>query len=517
MKQQNKKPASKDRNYKKPKSYHVPNDFYRFKSSVFKFGKQQSRNEDGSVKERSSSFYARDNQYVYKSCEMLNNDQAKLDLLNDVLFSHAKHPNSPCEHSLVFSVITHQPSEFVCPICLFTPVAPRITKCGHIFCCDCILQHIATSKAPALCPVCFQPITAESLVRADLRLYDNPMKSVTMKKIIRNRHNCCCFECNGADDMKYLATASQKSSNFNRFSLADPKYAESLIMNEVDSLTAQSSIYSQPEYLDQRKLAMLETTIEQVTAEKAPEKNEARFFLEPPSDFTQFYQEINGRPVFMDRLSTQIFSKSFKNQKEMPDEFTTPVLKVTTQTVTQKFRKQNPKLGYLPSGVEVQFVLLDLSAIAPPNVMKRFEAEINERIKQDSDSDDYGEEEEFNEFRFQSPDMSPEFFPTLDDKPQAPQAKTPTIESKPQKSAWSSVKPVQFKKKTMDEDFPSLSSGTPIAAPAKPVSAWGKATSKNAKQIKKDDDFPSLFSAPQPKTQGKIPKRTSSWGAVSPK
>lgn len=37
-----------------------------------------------------------------------------------------------------------------CPICLSPPTAPRMTKCGHVFCYSCILQYLATTEGPAV-------------------------------------------------------------------------------------------------------------------------------------------------------------------------------------------------------------------------------------------------------------------------------------------------------------------------------------------------------------------------------
>ncbi len=52
----------------------------------------------------------------------------------------------------------------ICPICLSEPVAPRMAKCGHIFCLPCLIRFMNTSsteekrrKRPACwrkCPIC---------------------------------------------------------------------------------------------------------------------------------------------------------------------------------------------------------------------------------------------------------------------------------------------------------------------------------------------------------------------------
>ncbi|KAF8323777.1 hypothetical protein DL93DRAFT_2123539 [Clavulina sp. PMI_390] len=52
-----------------------------------------------------------------------------------------------------------------CPICLSPHTAPRMTKCGHVFCYPCILHYIETGNTPKWhrCPICFDSITASQL------------------------------------------------------------------------------------------------------------------------------------------------------------------------------------------------------------------------------------------------------------------------------------------------------------------------------------------------------------------
>ncbi|KAI0032166.1 hypothetical protein K488DRAFT_50525 [Vararia minispora EC-137] len=52
-----------------------------------------------------------------------------------------------------------------CPICLAPPTAPRMTKCGHVFCFPCILHYFSTGENPkwARCPICFDSITENAL------------------------------------------------------------------------------------------------------------------------------------------------------------------------------------------------------------------------------------------------------------------------------------------------------------------------------------------------------------------
>ena len=66
-----------------------------------------------------------------------------------------------------------QSHKTVCPICLEAAeqmVAPRITKCGHIFCWPCLLQYLNYERANAWkkCPLCADPVYKRDIRRASL-------------------------------------------------------------------------------------------------------------------------------------------------------------------------------------------------------------------------------------------------------------------------------------------------------------------------------------------------------------
>ncbi|KAF5323487.1 hypothetical protein D9611_005524 [Ephemerocybe angulata] len=63
-----------------------------------------------------------------------------------------------------------------CPICLSPPTAPRMTKCGHIYCFPCILHYLSTSENKwARCPICFDSVNAKQL--KSVKWYDGPSRS----------------------------------------------------------------------------------------------------------------------------------------------------------------------------------------------------------------------------------------------------------------------------------------------------------------------------------------------------
>ncbi|KAG0702751.1 hypothetical protein DFH29DRAFT_920228 [Suillus ampliporus] len=61
-----------------------------------------------------------------------------------------------------------------CPICLSPPTAPRMTKCGHVYCFPCILHYLSMSNNLkwARCPVCFDTVNEKQL--KSVKWYDGP-------------------------------------------------------------------------------------------------------------------------------------------------------------------------------------------------------------------------------------------------------------------------------------------------------------------------------------------------------
>lgn len=75
------------------------------------------------------------------------------------------------------TAISHDQGLQTCPICLSPPIAPRMTKCGHVFCFPCILHLINTSDNLkwVRCPICFDSINEKQL--KSVKWYDGPSQT----------------------------------------------------------------------------------------------------------------------------------------------------------------------------------------------------------------------------------------------------------------------------------------------------------------------------------------------------
>ncbi|KNG87718.1 putative RING finger domain protein (Rnf10) [Aspergillus nomiae NRRL 13137] len=70
--------------------------------------------------------------------------------------------------SVLQVLVSAQTQSASCPICLSTPVAPRMARCGHIFCLPCLIRYMHSSDEDSLlpekkprwkkCPICWDTI-----------------------------------------------------------------------------------------------------------------------------------------------------------------------------------------------------------------------------------------------------------------------------------------------------------------------------------------------------------------------
>lgn len=83
---------------------------------------------------------------------------------NEDYSSLMKSPDTLVAWDNIEQVIVQSTEEPQCPICLFSPVAGKMTKCGHIYCWSCILHYLALSdKLWRKCPICYEAVYIKDL------------------------------------------------------------------------------------------------------------------------------------------------------------------------------------------------------------------------------------------------------------------------------------------------------------------------------------------------------------------
>lgn len=77
---------------------------------------------------------------------------------------YSSNPDTLVDWDLVEQIRVQGPEVPSCPICLYPPVAAKMTRCGHVYCWPCILHYLALSdKSWRKCPICFEAVHKQDL------------------------------------------------------------------------------------------------------------------------------------------------------------------------------------------------------------------------------------------------------------------------------------------------------------------------------------------------------------------
>lgn len=100
-------------------------------------------------------------------------------------------PDQLVEWELVEEVRLHMSEAPSCPICLYPPVAAKVTRCGHLFCFSCILHYLAlTDSSSRKCPICFEEVSKSDLKSAIAILHkDFASSQVIELKLMRRERD----------------------------------------------------------------------------------------------------------------------------------------------------------------------------------------------------------------------------------------------------------------------------------------------------------------------------------------
>jgi len=92
----------------------------------------------------------------------------------------------------VEQIVLQTPVPYNCPICLDNPMAPKMTKCGHIYCWSCISRYLGMAQRGwRRCPICFESVSARHLKTASIELVPEHHEGDRISfTLMRRRKDC---------------------------------------------------------------------------------------------------------------------------------------------------------------------------------------------------------------------------------------------------------------------------------------------------------------------------------------
>ncbi|KAL7640779.1 UNVERIFIED_CONTAM: hypothetical protein RMT77_009054 [Armadillidium vulgare] len=158
-------------------------------------------------------------------------------------------PDHLLDWKLVEEVRLHMTEAPSCPICLYPPVAAKVTRCGHIFCFACILHYLALSDEKwRSCPICYETITLEDLKSVTYIIHKDfsSNQEIELKLMRRERDSLIPVP---ADSLLTLSksrvslSAPDERLSYSKLIIAsNDEVSKFIVGREIDSLTCQLAV-----------------------------------------------------------------------------------------------------------------------------------------------------------------------------------------------------------------------------------------------------------------------------------
>lgn len=300
-----------------------------------------------------------------------------------------------------------------CPICLSDPVAPRMARCGHIFCLPCIIRFMNSTASDdeaksgkgarwKKCPICEDVVYLHEV--RPLRFYAGQETrlprvgdDVVLRLMSRSAHSTLALpkessgDSAGTDgDVPWHFAANVL--DYARIMKGTREYMQEQFDNEVDELLKQEkedellygldSEWSQKAVraimANREKIADLQTMSQaaissQRSSNREPSENDFYFYSAPPH-------------LYLSPLDIRILKTKYGSFSSFPSTLLPRVEHISMgHAVDDVVRKRAKYLGHLPHGCLISFLECDWTDIVPAEVLEAFSDEIAKRRKRNRD------------------------------------------------------------------------------------------------------------------------------------
>uniref|UniRef100_A0A3B5R061 E3 ubiquitin-protein ligase RNF10 n=1 Tax=Xiphophorus maculatus TaxID=8083 RepID=A0A3B5R061_XIPMA len=303
-----------------------------------------------------------------------------------------------------------------CPICLYPPVAARITRCGHIFCWPCMLHYLSLSdKSWSKCPICYEAVhTADlkSVVAMETKQYVVG-DEITMRLMRREKGALVAMPSSQWVKVEEPVRFGDASlSQYSKLLLTSPSQVLNLVTEEKGILQAQLSLEEEPEgCFIQSALCLLQPVLqyssafdeevaefpedtaaelpgcpdaiqESVLEEPAEAEPEPQLEEESPANqaesgrpsaavvhgpYYYFYQADDCQQMFLHPINVRCLLREYGSLEACPDSITATVVEIVGHTVNEEIRRRHRYLAHLP--LTCEFSICEL-ALQPPILSK---------------------------------------------------------------------------------------------------------------------------------------------------
>ncbi|KAI8926053.1 hypothetical protein BC831DRAFT_458297 [Entophlyctis helioformis] len=350
-------------------------------------------------------------------------------------------PDIIVEWEDIDQVIMPTSKDQACPICLSPPVAPRVTKCGHVYCWPCIRHYLHLGeKSWRKCPICYDSIydrdlksvhfsavteigkpavSAPRLVQFTLmkrvqnstialpkELYDawenrfvppvvTTESALSYAKLLvsTRAHMVAVAQSDEAALGAAIADHAQQAASYPHVAGTDSERPfldmcmsdiRTLLLNPAERAAPATAPSLQPFMSRPSASSLLNAASASSSTDSHRDivklANEALAHSADAETY-YFYQSADGQLLYLHPLDIKILKSAYNEYEAFPEHIEVPVLAAQESTVNMELRKKCKYLGHLPLSCDVTFCEVDLASVVPADTLDQFSRELSSRIK----------------------------------------------------------------------------------------------------------------------------------------
>lgn len=312
----------------------------------------------------------------------------------------------------VMQVIASSESQAAsCPICLSEPVAPRMARCGHIFCLPCLIRFMNTTadddgKAVKVakwkkCPICEDSVYMQEV--RPVRFYSGqesslprPGDDVVLRLMARKATSSLALPreggaevINASDDVPWHFAANVL--DYARIMKGTKEYMTEQYDEEIAALLRQEkedeSLFGQDGEWTQRAIKAVKSLQERIAdILDVNAATAATNHVSKPMSDSDFYFYSTPPHLYLSPLDIRILKTKYGSFSSFPSTLLPTVEHISTgHLVDDALRKRAKYLGHLPYGCVISFLECDWTDIVPEETLSTFASDIAKRRKRNKD------------------------------------------------------------------------------------------------------------------------------------
>lgn len=294
-----------------------------------------------------------------------------------------------------------------CPICLSDPVAPRMAKCGHIFCFSCLIRFMNSAVNDddlksgkgykwRKCPICEDSIYLHEV--RPVRFHagqESPLPrngdDVVLRLMVRNASSTLALPREGASevlnsghDVPWHFEAN--ALDYARIVKGTSEYMAGQFNEEIEMMLQQAredeALFGQDGEWTHKAIKEVNAAEEKTSCFGSIEEASAISGLTPTKQslIADYYFYSALPHLYLSPLDIRILKTKFETFSSFPATLLPRVEHISTgHVVDDTLRKRARYLGHLPYGCVISFLECDWTDIIPADILATFAGEIERR------------------------------------------------------------------------------------------------------------------------------------------